>query len=134
MFKTYACQKNLGTLTWSGLTAPSGTVTKVYKYMKHGGLIHFWFYIHASTPGILVTGVEFGLPSEVPSPSLWTSQPNNQTVMIGNGAITSGLNASIDSLDGVRLYRNNSGNYIVSVNKSASVAADSVWGYLTFLA
>lgn len=80
-----------GSLTWVGGTAPSGTITKRYVGSRTAkGFTQVWIKIRATIAGVAITQVNFPLPSALPTPTVWVSQPDGEIVSFGIGAFTSG--------------------------------------------
>lgn len=60
--------QNLGTLTWTAGTDPSGSINKTYTWTKKDKEVTISYNITASVAGATVTTVVFPLPSDVPLP------------------------------------------------------------------
>ena len=85
-------ESNLGTLTWTAGTAPSGSISKLYRATRIGNRVDLWCRIEASTPGVTVTQVSFPLPSDtgINTPVAFTGMGNSEFNVSGSGAITVG--------------------------------------------
>lgn len=85
-------ESNLGTLTWTAGTAPSGSINKKYKATRIGNRVDLWCRIEAATPGATVTAVSFPLPSDagINTPVAFTGMGNGEFNVPGSGAITVG--------------------------------------------
>lgn len=119
-------ESDLGTLTWSG------AITKKYRWSQSGNCVNFWAKISATVSGTLVSGVEFSLPSDVPPPNLWNSQPNGSVISVGFGTLNNGSNPTITTSDGVKLFKNRSGVLTIRV-ESTALTVNSVWAQVSYL-
>ena len=133
MLKTTSNEINLGALTWTATADPSGTISKLIRWNKVGKVISFWVSIIASTPGTLVTAVEFDLPSNMPSPSTWSSQPNDSIIMLGVAKIGVTTNPTFDFNDGLKVYKDISGNFKIKIECVGGPAADTVYGHGNYI-
>lgn len=129
-----AIEQNLGTLTWTATTAPSGTINKKYKWSRIGNIVTVLLKIDASIAGTAVTAVEFEMPSDMPSPAVFASQPVSTIVAVGSGKLASSANPTIGGAEGSKLYKNGSGTYVIAVEATVAVTGTFTWGSLTYLA
>lgn len=127
---TEGSEADLGTLTWSAGTAPSGTITKKYRYTKVGKLTTFEFWIDATTAGTSVTSVSFTLPVSALNPVEWTGQGNEITI-IGSGglATTSGSNVQNQSRTYITKTGSNAYNVIA---EGSSGSTSNAYGFITY--
>lgn len=114
-------ERNLPALTWSSVTAPSGTIVQVYNWIAIGKHVSLWFKVTATLPGASVTGVSFALPSDMPLPAIFSSQPNSSVVAYGTG--TNGL---------CSLSKDSEGAFKISVI-GTSISATFVSGTIIYL-
>lgn len=67
--QTYA-----GTITWTGTTAPSGSLTQQYFWTRVGSMVILQIYLKYSVAGTALTSVTFTIPSDVPNPAEYAGQ------------------------------------------------------------
>lgn len=127
-------EQDLGNLTWTATTAPGGTVTKKYKWTRNGNDVTVHFKITASVAGLLATAVEFDLPSDMPIPNTFSSQPNNFIVSLGSGLLSAADNPVIGVLDITKLFRNGTGGYAIRTQTVNGLAATRCWGSISYIA
>lgn len=129
---TTSAEQDLPTLTWTATAAPTG-VTKKYKWTRSGSLISLFVKITATGSGLVVTAVEFDLPSDMPDPNLSASQPNSEIISIGNGTISSDPNGALAVPDGCKLFKDSGGLYKIKIERSGGLAADYVWAQINYI-
>ncbi len=120
-----SAEQNIGTLTWIGSADPSGTIVKKYFWTQTGKTVTFQARITASSQGTSNTQVQFPLPSDVPSPRVFSTVGSNEAPGIcGSGNIGAGV-ASTPAVGCCRVsYPAPSNNGVFQVNIiSASVNA-----------
>lgn len=132
--QTTSAEQDLGTLTWTATTIPAGTITKKYKWTRNGNEVNIYFKITATIGGLLVTGVEFDLPSDMPVPNTFTNQPNNSIIALGNGLLSAIDNPSIGTSDSSKLFKNGSGTYVIRTEAANGLAASRAWGRISYIA
>lgn len=127
-------EADVGTLTWAAAVAPSGTITKRYKWSQVGKAVTVEWRIEASVAGTAVTSVNFPLPTDMPSPSNHTNQSNSEWVTVSGGAVLSTAAASLNLGGAAGLMKNGSAAYeIWTYSGTASVAATFVAGSLSYI-
>lgn len=122
---------NLGTLTWSGTLAPSGTITKVYQWYKMGNICNIFWAIKASVAGTLITQMTVPLPGDAPTPGNLSNQATDSIVSVGSGSIQALISAAITS-NACSLYKTSGGNYELRNYATAGLGATYVTGQLTY--
>lgn len=127
---TDTAEQDLGALTWTGVTSPSGTITKKYRWSRQGKMVTIAFKITASVAGLLNTAVSFPLPTDMPNPATFASQPNSTHITIGPGLLGATAN-SIAALGATMLTVDGSGNFLIQVTGTGVAGAD-VWGTVTY--
>lgn len=128
---TTSPEQNIGTLTWTGTSAPSGTIVKTYRWSQVGKTVTLFFKITAATPGLAVTAVSFPLPSDCPVPGTFASQPNSTHIAVGSGLIGATANTGA-VMGGAQLTVDGSGNFLIQA-VGTGVAATNVWGTINYL-
>lgn len=116
-------ETNLGTLTWAAGVAPSGTISKTYRFFTAGKQVSFMAKITTSVAGTAVLSVSFPLPTDVPVPALWGAQSANSLIIVGTGSLTADITGTPLGVAG--LYADGSGGYVVKAIVAA-VAATNV--------
>lgn len=125
-----SAEQDLGTLTWTG-TAPGGTITKKYRWIRIGKRVTVDWQINATTPGLLVSSVSTPLPSDCPAPSLLSNVPVNSWARIGSGSILATANAT--ALGGNSgLFRASDGSFQLRVTTTAGLAATTAIGSVEY--
>jgi hypothetical protein len=124
-------EQDLGSLTWGAGVAPAGTITKKYKWNRVGNMVVGCFKVTATVAGTAVVSLTFDLPTDMPTPSVFASQPTGTSVVQGTGSIeTSGV-VTVAGAAQVSLL-NNSGTYQVAV-LSGAIAATNAWAQVTYI-
>lgn len=81
--QTYA-----GTITWTGTTAPSGTLTKNYYWRQIGKEVKLDIALKYTVAGAALTAVTLTLPSDAPTPVEWNGfGAANEKIWTGYGYI-----------------------------------------------
>lgn len=127
-----ANESDLDTLTWTALVAPSGSVSKKYRWVKINDTVQFWAKITASVAGSEVNNVVFDLPGDMPQPMLFASQPNNAIIAVGHGGIST---AAEPSSAVMVLYKDPSGAPKLKISLDAWLVSDApthAWGYVAY--
>jgi hypothetical protein len=133
---TAASEGNLGTLTWAGAVAPSGTINKKYRWSRNGNCITVLVKIDASVAGTANTSVTFSLPcvangGDMPDPATFASQPNSTHITVGPGMLGStGTPASTGG--GMQLFVDGSAVFKIQIT-DAAVGAMYAWGQLSYM-
>lgn len=133
IFVSNASEQNIGALTWVATGQPSGTVSKIYRWSQQDDFVSMWFRVTTSVAGILVLNLSFSLPSDMPTPALFTVQPNGQEIAFGQGAITGIAAITAAATNMCTLRKNGSGVYEINLF-SVGVAANFAWGSINYLA
>lgn len=93
-------QAFVGTITWTGTTAPSGTATLRYSWTRVGKLVYFCFRFQWSVAGSTLTAAQWSRPADMPAPAVETGTGASEIIgyhsggavssltIAGNGAIT----------------------------------------------
>jgi hypothetical protein len=84
-FYASSAELALGTLTWTGTTAPSGTIVKNYRWARIGKAVTLTCNINASIAGVAVASLAFDLPADCPLPAAVTGIANNDIQYSGDG-------------------------------------------------
>lgn len=128
---TTSAEQDIGTLAWTGTSAPSGTINKKYRWSQVGKTVTLFFKIDAAVAGLAITAVSFPLPGDCPTPATFASQPNSTHVTVGAGLIGAAANTGA-VMGGSQLTVDGSGNFLVQV-VGTGVAATFVWGTVNYL-
>lgn len=121
-------EQDLGTLTWTGTTAPSGTISKKYRWARTGKRVDLWILITATVVGSALTSVNFDLPSDMPTPSAFSNA--GAARIVGSGDL--GTSAGDGPSNGCSfLYNSGSGNQVWIKTSSATNAGMAI-GQLTY--
>ncbi len=70
-----------GTITWTGTTAPSGTATTRYSWVRVGKLVFFEFRFSWTTNGSSLTAAVWNLPGDMPVPASQTGQDPSEVLL-----------------------------------------------------
>lgn len=122
----------LGALTWTGGVAPSGTITKTYSWMQYGGLVTAFFKITATVAGTAVTKVSFALPSDMPLPATFASQPNSTVIAAGTGSIEATGVLTTAAVGVASLVKDAGGNLLIEIS-CVALAASNAWATISYL-
>lgn len=127
-------EASLGTLTWTGTTAPGGTITKLYYYQVLGPFCKVYWKIKASTPGLLVTAVSAPFPLDLPAPKQFSSQVNDSWMYLGDGAVLANPANLNSNGSGCGIYKDASGNILLRINSgTVAVAAGFAMASCSYL-
>lgn len=81
-----------GTITWTGTTAPSGSLTQQYWYHQIGKTVFFEISLRYATAGAACTQISLTLPSAMPAPLEWGGNgAANEKLYNGFGYVDSAL-------------------------------------------
>lgn len=125
---------DLGTLTWAGAVAPSGTITKRYKWSQSGKIVTVEWRIEATVAGTANTSVSVPLPGDMPNPSNLTNQSVSEWVTISVGAMLATGAAALNLGGAAGMFKESGGTYGLYVySGTASVAATFVAASLSYV-
>lgn len=126
-------ESDLGTLTWTAGTAPTGTITKKYRATRIGNRVDLWCRIEASTPGATVTAVSFPLPSDtgISTPLAFTGMGNGEFNLPGSGNITVGGTLPTSGPGNAYLGKTGGGTWTVYITGPSS-SADTAFCHITY--
>lgn len=68
------------TITWTGTTAPSGTATNRYSWVRVGKIVYFCFRFQWSVAGSGLVTAEWSMPAAMPQPAAETGTENNEVM------------------------------------------------------
>jgi len=71
VFNQPGSQTYASTITWAGVTAPSGTTSHAYNWSQVGKMVQFAVMLTYGTAGTANTGVTIAFPSDLPAPLEW---------------------------------------------------------------
>lgn len=84
-------QAFVGTITWSGTTAPSGTATLRYSWTRVGKLVYFCFRFQWSVAGSTLTAAQWPKPADMPAPAVETGTGSSEIIAFFSGGVASSL-------------------------------------------
>lgn len=119
-----------GTITWTGTTAPSGTATTRFSWVRVGKLVFFEFRFSWTVAGSSLTAAQWDLPAGFPAPATMTGQDAGEIysfVSGGAGAAVLGGVVSGSILE-ARLQLDGSNNPQVRLRFSTGVGAMNASG------
>lgn len=119
---------DLGTLTWTGTTAPSGTIVKKYRWSRVGDLTTFEYWFSATSQGNSITKVVFDLPSNVPYPIDWAA--TNVIQYAGTGFLATSV-SGLSNNNKVNLVRTGTNTWQIN-HESGSNNLTYFCGCITF--
>lgn len=125
---------DLGTLTWSGvlgISNPSGTISKKHKGTTQGTIHTGHIRVKAATPGALITGLSFPLPTGWPLPVDLPNQEDNSWVVQGTGGVLAGIGVALTGIT-CGIWKVSSGVYEFRLTSTASIAANSAIGWISY--
>ncbi len=125
-----AAETALGTLTWAGGAAPSGTISKTYRAYRLANQVTVTAKITASSAGTAATSVSFPLPAGLPPPATWATQESSGLVVTGTGTIVAALSGA--STGGSGLYSDGSGGWVIKIFDLAAVSAVGAFAQVTY--
>lgn len=124
-------EASLGTLTWSAIADPSGTISKTYRYSINGShQVTFLAKITATVAGTTVTAVSFPLPGALPTPATWAVQESSGLITPGAGSMTATLGSASSGSSG--LYEDGAGGYVVKIFDVAALSATNAFCSITY--
>ena len=124
-----------GTITWTGVTAPSGATTHTYNWSRTNNLVTLKITLVYATTGAALTAVLVTLPTDCPTPlkpTGLTAASNN--LYTGSGLFSNSLTGTPSASNRVFL-RSNSANNGFEINSNGPAAgylfADIIVQYFT---
>lgn len=121
----------LGTLTWAGGVAPSGTISKTYRSITAGRQITVLAKITATVAGTAVTSVSFPLPAGLPNPVTWATQESGGLISPGTGSIMTTIGGVVSGSSGI--YDDGAGGYVIKIFDTAAINATDAFCSLTYI-
>ena len=122
------------TITWTGVTAPSGTATNKYRYQRTGNVVVMELLLSFPNAGTQITAVVLDLPHGMPTPSSFTGftalGSRNHLAIANIGTSTSAPTTPIGMM--LRLKTNGSGWEFVSQSVSNG-SYKTLWIQITYL-
>jgi hypothetical protein len=100
------------TITWTGTTAPSGTATNRYSWVRVGKLVYFCFRFQWSGAGSGLVTAEWPMPAAMPQPAGETGADNNEVITMQLCGVAFTLLQTINHAMAAeaRIARDSSGN------------------------
>lgn len=129
-----AAEGDLGALTWTAGTDPSGAINKKYRWSQNGKTVSFWVKVDASVPGVAVSALDFALPVDLPAPDTWASQPASTVIAYGSGSISSSAAGSAIGGSDCKLYLDGASIPRVTIETTASVTGTYSWCQISYIA
>lgn len=80
-----------GTITWTGTTAPSGTATTRYSWVRVGKMVYFCFRFQWTTAGAVLTAAQWARPADMPLPAVETGTGSSEIIAFFSGGAVSSL-------------------------------------------
>lgn len=112
---------DLGSLSWDN-TAPSGTVSKKYRWSRLGKRVNFQARIEASVAGDSNSRVFFDLPADCPTPAEFSTTGSSELEISGPGALLTHFGTATSG-SASWLYKPSSGGWQVFVKHGASISS-----------
>jgi len=113
-------EQSLGTLTWTGTTPPSGSLSKLYKWERgFDNTVTLWFKITYGSAGSALTAVTFDLPADCPTPEAWSDASSGDSQYTGSGVLSTAIDAPSTNQRECFLAKNGS-DWQVSIVQASS--------------
>jgi hypothetical protein len=112
-----------GTVTWTGTTAPSGTINHSYNWIRIGNLVILKINSMYSVAGTLLTRIQYTIPTDCPTPIFPTGfgLTANDNIYEGSGLLLIGTTNTPAVVSRVIMFRNSTNtNNVISVQSSAA--------------
>jgi hypothetical protein len=121
-----------GTDTWDG-TAPSSSLSKVYKWSQNYKTVHLEIYISYNVAGVTNTTATLTFPSGVPLPATVTGfTANNSSIVPVSGWLGSGPTNNQGGSAKAAITLDGSGNPIISLTGGSSLSGKVARVSLTY--
>ncbi|MES3012638.1 MAG: hypothetical protein V4750_02775 [Pseudomonadota bacterium] len=125
-----SAEQDIGTLAWAAGVAPSGTISKRYRWQRIGNQVTLWYRVEASVAGTAVTELDFDLPSDCPTPADMTNQGTSE--FYAAGPAVASPSASTNPSKTVLYKTGGSPAYIFNIYPGAAIALTSIYGSITY--
>lgn len=129
-YKDPGSQTYAGTITWTGTTAPSGSLTQTYYWRQIGKEVKLDIAAKYTVAGAANTAVSFTLPTDCPAPVEWNGfGAASEKVWTGYGYVDAGATGAPPACRIVMGVNASDTGYLVSANfgsQSALVAMVTV--------